>query len=301
MEFYVVDPKDVSFNDWAIRVREFLSREKMRFVERDGALCYRGDDVAAVWEENSVLFEVKGEISGCVELRDSDRGFYVFTEDLGVFDEREVVDAVGMMSRSAGAVYGFTWNDRKCCRFHLGPSAGFHYFYDEEDADYPPRLDLEDTWGVFFRASEWIGDNVNRLHGPRGVNPDTQRLDFEVEVTFTHPASLDGLNEILVEEEGFERTRGGLRAVFRQRNARWIRRFVSLLPPDAEDFDRAFFRAVWRGTFGEETREIFSVGVERRNLRPFIQLPVHGTTKALLDRFKANFKGHRIDRQEYYL
>jgi len=124
-------------------------------------------------------------------------------------------------------------------------------------------------------------------------------LDFEVQVSFKHPASLDVLNELLASEEGYERSRNGLRATFRERDLNWIRDFVSLLPEDMDDFDEALFRAAWRGLSDGEEKEVFYVGVERRKLRPFVQLPVHRTSKKLIDKVRTFFKGHRIDRQDY--
>lgn len=301
MEFYVVDPKEFSFLDWVEKVRAFLKEEGLSYTEEDGELYYRGDDIAAAWDERSVVYRIDGDEGGLIELRDADRNFYVFAEDLDLFDDKEVKDAIGMKSRAAGALFGFTWQDQKGCRFHSGPSVGFHYFYDDEEADYPPVLDLEDVWNLFFQAFQWIGDNVNRIQDLRGINVEDVTLDFHVRVDFSHPASLDGLNEILGEEDGYERTRTGLRAIFRDRDLSWVRRFISLLPPETEDFDNGFFRAVWAGKSQGKPAEVFSVGVERRQLKPFIQLPFHRTSKALMERFRGHFKGHRIDRQEYYL
>jgi hypothetical protein len=306
MEFFVVDPKDFTFVEWSNRIRTFLRDEKLKFSEEDGELYYQGDDIAAAWDENSILFKVKGDASGLIEVRDADRHFYVFTDDLDLFEDKEVKEAVGMQSRTAGALYGFTWQNQKKCRFHLGPAQDFHYFYDEEEADYPPVQDLADTWELFFRAVQWISDNISRIQDLKGTHVDDVNLDLEVDIDFAHPASLDALTELLVEEEGFERTRTGLRATFRDRDIGWLNRFVALLPPEDDDFDRAFVRAVWRSSANPKSGEnkpgeVFYVGLERRNLRPFIQMPVHRTSKELVEKFKVAFKGHRIDRQEYYL
>ena len=89
------------------------------------------------------------------------------------------------------------------------------------------------------------------------------------------------------------------RATFRDRDLSFVRELVSMLPPEPEDFEHVLVRGVWRGQQDDEEREVFHVGVERRNLRPFVQMPVHRTSKALVDRFRSFFKGHRIDRQEY--
>ena len=119
-------------------------------------------------------------------------------------------------------------------------------------------------------------------------------LDFE------HRASLEALFEILVDEDGYERTKSGLRGVFRDRDVAWVQRFVSL-PTSPDQFDKAFFRAVWRGLAEGENKEVYYIGVERRNLKPFVQLPLQRTSKTFMEKFRAHFKGHRIDRQEYNL
>lgn len=321
MEFYVVDPKDSDYQGWASRIRTFLAEQQFDYTEAVGELYYLGDDIAAPWDEQSILFTIEGDEGGVIELRDTDRHFYAFADDLDLFDAREVREAVGYSGdRQVGAVYGFEWNNAKGCRFHLGPwksggeeakdkskgkdddtheSEGCSFFTDASTGDYPPVLPLEDVWALFFRSIYWLGNNTSRLQDLKNINVDKVYMDFVAEVEFAHPASLDGLNELLAEEEGYERTRAGLRATFRDRDLAWIQRFVSLLPTEEEDFDKALFRAVWRGACQGEEREVFYVGVERRNLRPFIQLPYHRTSKGLLERFRTHFKGHRIDRQEY--
>ncbi len=302
MEFFVVDPKEHNFNQWAAKIREFLKEEKLKYSEEDGEIYYQGDDIAAAWDENSILFKIKGPLSGLIELRDEDRNFYVFTDDLDLFEDREVKEAVGMQSRSAGALYGFSWHDQKKCQFHRGPSLDFHYFYDEEEADHPPPMDIEDAWVLFFKSVQWISDNVSRIQDLKNIKVDDVNLDLEVDIEFKHPSSLDGLTEVLVEENGYDRTRTSLRATFRDRDIGWLKRFTGLLPTEPDDIERAMFRAVWRGASeSQRGTEVFYIGMERRLLRPFIQMPVHRTSKELVEKFKTFFKGHRIARQEYYV
>ena len=78
-----------------------------------------------------------------------------------------------------------------------------------------------------------------------------------------------------------------------------IQRFVSLLPTEEEDFKVAFFRAVWRGLESGTDAEVFHVGVEKRRLKPFIQMPVQRSSKQFVEQFKEHFSGFRVDRQEY--
>jgi hypothetical protein len=301
MEFFVVDPKSNDFDSWTERVRDFLSTESINYVESTGAIHYLGDDVAVPWDEASVLFAIDGEAGGIVEIRDSDDNFYVFVDDLDLFDEREIKDSIGYRGMAMGPLFGFKWNSQNGCRFHTGPSLGNNYFCDNVDRDVPPRLHLEDVWAQFFRVVYWLGGNTSRLQDLKGVNVEKVYLDFEVDLSFKHHASMDGMFEVLVDEDGFERTKTGIKATFRDRDLAWIQRLVSLLPTNPAEFGTAFFRAVWRGVCDGVDTEVYYVGVERRQLRPFVQLPVHRTSKEFLTKFRHHFKGHRIDRQEYNL
>jgi hypothetical protein len=301
MEFYVVDPKDLDFNEWSDRVRAFLDEEQCPYTVEDGGLYYIGDDVAAPWHEDSLLFKVDGDEGGMIELRDGDRNFYVFTDDLSGFDDREIKESMGFQSRTPLTLYGFRMGNQKGCRFHLGPSTGLSFFVDDDDADYPPILPLSDVWKLFFRSVRWLQQNISRIQDALPFRVEKMCMDFEVDLQFAHPASLDVLNEILSDEDGFERSRGALRATFRDRDLTFLMRFIAELPPDPEDFDEAQIRVVWRGTVDGAEREVFFTGVERRHLRPFVQLPFHRTSKSLLDKLRNHFKGHRVDRQEYNL
>jgi hypothetical protein len=299
MEFYVVDPKDQAFDGWVENVRGFFDKSENNFTEENGELYYIGDDVATPWREKSVLFTMPGDEGGIVEVRDIDHNFYVFLDDLDLFDAREIRDATGYNPITMGAVYGFEWASKGLCRFHNGPSVNIHHLCDNDDSDIPPVLALEDVWAQFFRAVYWLGGNTSRLQDLKGISVEKIYLDFEVNVDFTHPASLDNLFELLLDETGFERTKTGLRAVFSDRDLAWIQRFVSLLPTEEEDFKVAFFRAVWRGLENGKEAEVFHVGVEKRRLKPFIQMPVQRSSKAFVDQFKEHFSGFRVDRQEY--
>jgi hypothetical protein len=302
MEFYVVDPKELDFAEWAQRIREFLKEEKFEFLEEDGGLYFIGDDVATPWAENSLLFTVEDEEQGgVVELRDIDRNFYTFCDDMTAFEEREVKEAVGLVARAPRALFGFRSNDTKGCRFHKGPCRGLNFLCEDEEADYPHAMALEDVWALFFRLTNWMSTNTSRIQDFKNLNVEKTHLDFVVEIEFTHPACVDPLMEILSEEDNPDvRTRSGLRGRFADRDLGWIRRFIKLLPPEEECYESALIRAEWWGNVGGKRQEIFYAGVERRDLRPFIQIPVHRTSKEMLDKFRNWFKGHRIDRQEYY-
>ena len=152
MEFFVVDPKQHAYSDWTDKVREFLGGESMNFNESQGEIYYLGDDVATPWAEDSVLFTVDGDEGGLIEVRDRDENFYVFIDDLDLFDEREVTDSIGFRGVRMGPLYGFRWNSRSSCRFHAGPSVGNHYFCKDDERDVPPRLHLEGRMGAILSS-----------------------------------------------------------------------------------------------------------------------------------------------------
>lgn len=299
MEFYVVDPKELDYQEWIERVRGFCEEYGKPFTEEEGGLYFLGDDIASPWHEHSVKFTIEGDEGGIIELRDEDRAFYVFTDDLRHLDQGEMRETLGFQSSPPGAVYGFRAANTKGCRFHLGPVGQAGFLVRDEEADYPPQLALKDVWSLFFGTIRHLQSNLSRIQDLRGRRAERVSFDFEVDVTFAHPASLDALSELLAEEQGYERHKSTLRATFRDRDHAFVHRFAAELPEDEEDFKEASFRAVWRGTLEGKEYEIVFCGIERRALRPFVQMPLHRTSKALMDALRAHLKGHRIDRQEY--
>lgn len=300
MEFYVVDPKNKDFSEWTAKIKAFLEDEGLSYSVAEGALYYIGDDVATPWGEDSLLFTIEGEHEGLIEVRDEDRNFYVFSEPLDMFNGFDVTQALGYQAQPEGVVYGFQSNNLKSCRFHRGPIKDVHFFCDYHD-DFPEPLGFGDLWELFFDAAIFIGNNTSRIQDSKKLNLEKLHIDFEVDLSFKHGASLDGLNEILADEEGYERSRTGLQATFQQRDLAWIQRFVELLPSQASDYNEVLLRAVWRGKHNGKTKDLFYCGVERRQLNPFVQLPVHRTDRKLIEKLRKHLKGHRIDRQEYYL
>lgn len=299
MEFYVVDPKELDFSQWVEHIRAFCEEYGLPYTETEGGLYFLGDDIASPWHEDSVLFQIDGEDGGIIEVRASDENFYVFTDDLSHFDRREMREAMGYEASPPGVIYGFRSGNKKGCRFHHGPIDSISFLVREEEADYPPMLELPEVWRLFFRTVRFLQHNLSRVQDLRGRRAERVTFDFEVDLTFDHVASLDALSEILAEEQGYERHKSSLRATFRDRDIEFIEKFVSELPPEAEDFQAVLVRAVWRGQLDGEEYEIMHAGVERRQLRPFVQMPLHRSSKAMVDAMRTYLKGHRIDRQEY--
>ncbi len=300
MEFYVVDPKTGSYQEWNRRIGEFLKEQNLKHQVIEGGLYYIGDDIAVPWNEASMLYTVEGEYEGVIEVRDSDNEFYIHASNMEFIDETEFQSRLGYRICPSGVIYGFTKNDQKGCRFHTGPSKGLSFFC-EEDLEVPKPLPLKNLWNLFFTLIRYLNNNISRIQDLKKFHLDKLQMDFEVSLSFPHAASLDMLTEILADEQGYERSRNKLQAIFKKRELDWVQHFVSLLPTDQEDFSELCFRAIWQGKNGKENVELISVGVERRLLKPFIQLPLHRTSKRLMELFRAHFRGHRIDRQEYCL
>ena len=265
----------------------------MSFTESTGDLYYVGDDVAVAWDEASVLFTVDGDDGGVVEVRDIDRNFtFSLTTSICSMSRGSHLSATaGQRWASSTGLIGIATK----VRFHAGPSIGNRYFCFGHDTDVPPALHLEDVWAQFFRALYWIGGNVSS-----GLRASTLRRFFSILMSLTSVQLL--LRRCLkswLTKMGMN-VPSGLRAVFRDEMLQ-VNNFVSLLPTSPDQFDKAFFRAVWRGLAEGENKEVYYIGVERRNLKPFVQLPLQRTSKTFMEKFRAHFKGHRIDRQEYNL
>ncbi len=301
MEFYIVDPKDLSFSDWSQKIKELLESEKLEYTAIPGGLSFINDDVAEPWNEESLLFKVTDERSkGEIELRAEDNHFYIVSDDLTIFENSDFKDVIGYRPHRAGAVFGFEFLSQKGCRFHSGPSKGACFLCDP-DEDFPPQLELPAIWNLLIKCIYWIASNINRVQDIKKITSDKLMLDFDVDVSFTHPASLDALSELLKEDDGYDAKRTSLRATFKEREISFIREFANLLPQDPESYDRASFKAVWRcEDINGKKHELFHIGIERRNLRPFVQIPLQASDKKLVELIRNNFKGHRIDKQEHF-
>lgn len=300
MEFYVVDPKNKDFSEWAAKIKAFLEEEGLSYTVSEGDLYYIGDDIVTPWHEDSLLFKISAPLEGFIEVRDEDRNFYLLSEPLDLFQDGEVVQSLGYRPHPEKVVYGFQTNSQKSCRFHRGPITDVNFFCGEED-DFPPILRLNQVLSLFNELINFINNNTARIQDVKKINLEKINIDLEVDLTFKHPASLDALNELLVEEEGYDRSKTSLQAVFQQRDPTWIQRFLNELPTFADDYQEAMIKAVWRGKINGKPKDLFYCGVERRQLNPFVQLPLHCTDKTLVEKLRKFIKGHRIDRQEYYL
>ena len=181
-------------------------------------------------------------------------------------------------ARSMGLI-GQAW---VCVASTAVPRSTYHHLCDNDDSDIPPVPAVGRRLGSIFRAIYWLGGNTSRLQDLKGVSVEKIFLDFEVNLDFTHPASLDNLFELLLDESGFERTKTGLEL------HSWTEILLGSSASEACCRPRkkltskvAFFRAVWRGLESGTDAEVFHVGVEKRRLKPFIQMPVQRSSKHL--------------------
>ncbi|MEE2644366.1 MAG: hypothetical protein VYD19_05485, partial [Myxococcota bacterium] len=69
MEFYVIDPKMIGYQEWLQKVEEFLEPYSKVDVQ-EGAVHSTGTDIAEIWHEESILFVAEGEAGGMIEVRD---------------------------------------------------------------------------------------------------------------------------------------------------------------------------------------------------------------------------------------
>ncbi len=305
MEFYVIDPKEFTYSQWMKKIRDFLDEAGLKYETTPGGLYYLGDDIAEPWSEESFLFKITDERApGIIELRDGDNAVYAYADDLTIFDGPDIKEALGCTPRRARAVFGFehmSLKGKEACRFQPGPSPGLCFLCAQDD-EFPQHLTMQEVWNLVFKMIYWIGNNLNRVQDLNQVSTDKISIDFEVNLSFVHSSSMDALNEILAQEDGYERQKNSIRATFRERTIPFLREFTSLLPTDQDEFEKLLCRAVWRCEDQDNKRhDLFFVGAERRHLAPFIQLPVQATSRQLIEDLRAYLKGHRIDKRDHSL
>ena len=180
-----------------------------------------GDDVATPWREG-LFFSVDGEEGGVVEIRDHDHSFYVFLDDLDLFDSEKSVrrpdtaqSPWGLFMVSNGAASSLQVSSWSVCQHSL--------LVREDNADVPPTLYLEDVWAQFFGL--FIGSK--RTHLDCKTSRGKRREDLfglRSEVRFHTRCILRQPLRNLADESGFERTKTGIRAVFADRDLAWIQR-----------------------------------------------------------------------------
>ena len=127
-------------------------------------------------DEESVLFTVDDD-GGIVEPAVPTIISTFFSDDLDLFDDKEIRDSVGFSGRSMGALFCFTWGSTQSCRFHEGPTTGTTISASMRPRMY--RLDcISKMSGSPLLFDYWLGGNTSRLQDLKGVNVGKVFLDL---------------------------------------------------------------------------------------------------------------------------
>ena len=306
MIFDVIDPKDHTLDEWIGMVEDFLNSYNDDDYERlEGELYFTQDDISEPWGEESILYTVLGDTGGKIEVRGTDAQVYMFTEEFAGRNLKDTKDSYQFHLWSPNAVYGFSHNNLGKSRFHEGPINGIYFLYQGERAEFPQSTQYERLWGGgLLKAYNWIHQQINRFLGQRiheEVDHIQQRLEMHVE--FTHPASVNASLDLLPNRAAIKRRSDKILEVsWTSPTFDQLREFFEGLPTEEANYHKLHVRLVWEAVLVEGgLREITYLGAEKRNLKPLIQLPRHRCSKSFREKFKAHFKGYRVDRQDYMI
>ena len=95
-----------------------------------------------------MLFSVDGDEGGLIEVRDRDENFYVFIDDLDLFDEREVTDSIGSRAFGWDHSTDFVGIAAVVVVSMQGPQSAI-YFCKDDERDVPPAA-LRRCMGTIF-------------------------------------------------------------------------------------------------------------------------------------------------------
>ena len=304
MEFDVIDPKDHSFDEWIDKVEGFLTKHYPQYIKREGDLYFTRDDIAEPWGEESILYLVEGEEGGMIELRESDQKTYLFAEEFAGRNLKDSKDINHFQLKAPTTVYGFNHQSLSKSRFHKGPISKVYFLYQGEISDHPLSTSLERLWeGTLFQAIHWIHNQVGRFQTLKKIFESEGVMNhFEMDVTFTHPASLNLILEKVSRASIRTRERKRIQLYIENPPFDQLRDLFEAMPPDDLHYESLELKMVWGVELPSHEREIITyIGAEKRQLKPFVHLPRQRCARSFREQFRDHFKGYRVDRQEYLL
>jgi|GEM_PF-1452675 len=316
MEFDVIDPKKHSFDEWLTMVNDFLvdytKGKRGAFTRKEGGVYYAQDDVADVWGEDSVLFEVGGEEGGVIEVRAGDEQIYLFTDDFAGRNLKDSKDGQTFHITRPRTVYGFNHSPHpdkaEHSMFYGAPVDKVYFMHQGDSEEFVLPTSCERLWaksGGLQEIIQWVHNQSGRIQEQKGITNAERSVNiFQLKVGLTHPALVTHLLEAVRSRNAIsERDPQGryVGITLENPNSDHLRDIFNALPSEPEYFDSISLNMSWGVELSEsgERREVTYVGAEKRAMKPLIQLPRRRTSKALKSAFKGHFKGYRLIKHSY--
>lgn len=316
MEFDVIDPKLHTFDEWLTMINSFIDeyckKHHLSVTRREGGIYYAQDDIADVWGEDSVLFEISGEHGGIIEVRDGDENIYLFTDDFAGRNLKDSKEGHTFHITRPRTVYGFKHSPHsdkaEHSTFYGAPVDKVYFMHQGDSEEFVLPTSCERLWsknGGLQEIIQWVHNQIGRIQEQKGITNVERSVNiFQLKVGLTHPALVTHLLEAVRSRNAIsERDSQGcyVGITLENPNSDHLRDIFNALPTEPEYFDTISLNMSWGVEFmeGSERLEVTYVGAEKRSMRPMIQLPRKRTSKTLRDAFKKHFKGYRLVKHTY--
>lgn len=317
MEFDVIDPKKHSFDEWLTMVDTFLvgytKTHNLSYTRREGSVYYAQDDIADVWSEDTVLFEVEGESGGLIEVRDGDENIYLFTDDFAGRNLKDSKDGHTFHITRPRVVYGFKHSPHpdksEQSIFYGAPIHKVYFMHQGDSEEFILPTSCERLWsknGGLQEIIQWVHNQTGRIQEQKGITNVERSVNiFQLQVGLTHPALVTHLLEAVRSRNAIsERDPQGryVGITLENPNSDHLRDIFNALPSEPEYFDSISLNMSWGVELIEagERQEVTYIGAEKRAMKPMVQLPRRKTSKLFKDAFKAHFKGYRLVKHVYH-
>jgi hypothetical protein len=315
MEFDVIDPKDFSFDEWLLKIEDFLEvyckARKTRYERQEGEIYFAQDDIADIWGEESVLYRVPGEQGGLIEVRDGDEQLYLFIDEFAGRNLKDSKEGHSFQITRPRVVYGFPSHNEDpqivMSPFHGASAQGVYFLHQGEREEYalPTSFDeLKATSGGLREIIQWVHNQVNRIQDYKNITGVERPINLlTIKARFSHVSLAGGLIEALRSRLAVKERddQGYVHIELLNPNSDYLRDVFAKLPSEAE-FIKSFSLSMSWGVElqeSEERVEVAYLGAEQRALSPLIHMPRRRTSQALREAMKAHFKGHRLAKHNY--
>jgi hypothetical protein len=315
MEFYIIDPKDESFDTWTSKIRAFLRNQYPQFEEKQHEFYFASKNIATPWLEDVTVFEVPGEEGGVIEVRDEDQQIYMFIDQFtarNLKDNKDHLSAKHFNFHVPDIVYGFEQESLNLNRFHFGPIHHVQFMYQGQDQTFPTPYTPQKLFQTGFPAAyQMVHQQLHRLQELRKYQTEKLFSVFDVTFSFASPVLLQRLKELYKNRfwDQFDKSSASIK--IENPNLDQIKELFACFPIESGAYVKFQGKLSWQaylsnhpkndGKNKESAVQISNLYFEKRSLKPFIQIPILRCSKIFQDKCYQEFKGYRIHRHTHQL
>jgi hypothetical protein len=312
MEFYIIDPKDESFEIWIAKIKAFLGQNYPQYQEKQNEFYFTDKSIATPWFEEICVFEVPGEEGGVLEVRDEDQGIYLFTDQFTARNLKVTKDVNQFHFHIPDMVYGFEQASLDLNRFHLGPIHQVQFMYQGEEKLFPTPYTPQKLWKQGFpMAYQLIQGQLHRLQEFRKYQTEKVFSIFDISFKFAHPSLLQRLKDHFKSRFWDQSDKSTATIKLENPTLEQLQELFEWMPNESNAYEKLQAKLSWQahlsnhpkneGKNKEQAVMISNLYFEKRALKPFIQIPILRSSKSFHEKCFQEFKGYRIYRHTYQL